>query len=334
MGISYNNLQIHTFSNAHYNSCKQQLVVFRHLIWVLILLYLPLNLKAQNSEFEYFSDYTYHDYPIITFKENFFNQPVYYIDGIKVKQNEVKAFMDIMPSGAKAFSNNHTKLVTGTALRYASLTLLTGSFVFLFTSDPTPQNFRTLFFANITAVPLGVIGTRMGENAKRKNSSLIENYNYLVARESISGPYLRMDVRFNFIGEKIDIYDGPNLLDKARIRTLMEERPDMYADYQKALKMQKVSFALDLTGLSLTLLTYAYLFTTQFQSSTPSKLAIPFVITTLGLNLTSSQMRRRARNLTRHALDKYNFGENYIPVVKHQSMEFTGPSVTLFNRSF
>lgn len=114
----------------------------------------------------------------------------------------------------------------------------------------------------------------------------------------------------------------------------MEERPDMYAEYQKALKKQKVSFALDLTGLSLMLLTYAYLFSTQFQSSTPSKLVIPFVITNLGLNLTSSQMRRRARNLTRHALDKYNFGETYIPVVKHHSMEFTGPSVTLFNRSF
>lgn len=296
--------------------------------------FLSFNLKAQNSEFEYFSDDTYHDYPIITFKENFFNHPVYYIEGIKVKQTEVKAHMEIMPGEAKSFGNNHAKLVTGTALRYASLTLLTGSLVFLFTSDPTPQNFRTWFFANITAVPLGAIGTRMGENAKRKNSNLIENYNYLVARESISGPYLRMDVRFNFIGEKIDIYDGPNRLDKARIRTLMEERPNMYADYQKALKMQKVSFALDLTGLSLTLLTYAYLFTTQFQSSTPSKLAIPFVITNLGLNLTSSQMRRRARNLTRHALDQYNFGEKYIPVVKHQSFDFTGPSVTLFNRSF
>lgn len=304
------------------------------LTFTVLFFFLSFNLKAQNSEFEYFSDYTYHDYPIITFKENFFNQPVYYIEGIKVKQNEVKAFMDIMPDDVKSFGNNHNKLVTGTALRYASLTLLTGSLVFLSTSDITPQNFRTWFFVNITAVPLGAIGTHMAEDAKRKNSNLIENYNYLVARESITEPYLRMDVRFNFIGQKIDIYDGPNRLDKARIRTLMEERPDIYPDYQKALNKQKVSFVLDLTGLSLTLLTTAYVFTTQFQSSTTSNLVIPFVITNLSLNLTSSLLRRSARNLTRHALNKYNFGEKYIPVVKHQSMEFTGPSVTLFNRIF
>lgn len=292
------------------------------------------NVQAQNQKFEYFSDDKYAGYPIITFKENFFNQPVYFIDGVKSKQKEVRTFMEIMPGDANEFGNNNTKLATGSALRYAALAVITGTGIFLFTNELTPQNIRPWILTNMSGVALSVIGSSMVENAKRKNSNLIENYNFLIARESISGPYLRMDVRQNFIGEKIDIYDGPNLLDKARIRTLMEEKPELYVDYQKALNKQKVVLGLDLTGLAMSILTLTYLVAPQSQPSTPNNLLIPLVFTSLGLGIVSNQFKRSARNLTRHALDRYNFGDRYVPVVRQSSMEFTGPSVTLFSRSF
>jgi hypothetical protein len=308
---------------------------FFGLMFMMIILFLPpINLSAQDTSFEYFSDRKYADYPIITFKENFFNQPVYFIDGVKSRPKEVRAFMEIMPGDANEFGNNNTKLATGYTLRYAGLALSIGTLVFLYTSELTPQNFRPWFLTSTTGMALGMVGSPMVSNAKRRNSRLIENYNYLISREILSIPYLRMDVRFNFIGEKIDIYDGPNLLDKARIRTLMEEKPEMYADYQKALNKQKISFGLDLTNLVVDLVFVTYVVSPQFQSSTPSNLLIPLVFTNLGLGIASGQIRRRARNLTRHALDSYNFGDRLVPVVRQPTMDFTGPSVTLFSMSF
>lgn len=301
---------------------------------VIILCLFPTMVNAQDTSFEYFSDEKYAGYPIITFKENFFNQPVYFIDGVKSRPKEVRAFMEIMPRDANEFGNNNTKLATGSALRYAALAVITGTGIFLFTNELTPQNIRPWIFTNASGVALTTIGSSMVENAKRKNSNLIENYNFLISRESISGPYLRMDVRSNFIGEKIDIYDGPNLLDKARIRTLMEEKPEMYADFQKALNKQKVVFGLDLTGFVVNLLTLTYIVSPRSQPSTQNSLLIPLVFTGLGLGIASTQFKRSARNLTRHALDKYNFGDRHVPIVRQPSMEFSGPSVTLFSRNF
>ena len=332
-GISFFGSNIlKTFRILHFNS--QFIFKSRKILSVVFLCFFSIVLHGQDTSFEYFSESKYKDYPLITFKENFFNQPVYFIDGVKSKPKEVRAFMEIMPGDANEFGNNNTKLTTGYALRYASLVISVGSLAFILTNELTPQNFRPWFFTSMSGMVLGMVGTPMISNAKRRNSRLIENYNYLVAKESITGPYLRMDVRFNFIGEKIDIYDGPNLLDKARIRTLMEGRPDMYADYQKALNKQRISFAMDLTGMALNLLTLTYIVSPQFQSSTPSNLLIPLVFTNLGLGIASGQIQRRARNLTRHALDRYNFGDRYVPVARHSSVEFTGPSFTLFSRSF
>ncbi|WP_373521511.1 hypothetical protein [Aquiflexum sp.] len=334
MDFPLNKIAKISFSKALANFLKIGFGVFWLMIVMIILFYSPINLNAQDTSFEYFSDQKYSGYPIITFKENFFNQPVYLIDGVKSRPKEVRAFMEIMPGDANEFGNNNTKLAVGSALRYAALAVITGTGVFLFTNELTPQNIRPWLFTNASGVTLTTIGSSMVTNAKRKNSKLIENYNYLVARENITGPYLRMDVRLNFIGEKIDIYDGPNLLDKARIRTLMEEKPEMYADYKKALNKQKVVLGLDLTGLVVSLLTLTYIVSPRSQPSTQNSLLIPFVFTGLGLGIASNQFKRSARNLTRHALDRYNFGNRYVPVVRQPSMEFSGPSFTLFSRSF
>jgi hypothetical protein len=155
----------------------------------------------------------------------------------------------------------------------------------------------------------------MEANAKRRIAGTIDKYNFIISRDQLQGHYLTMDVRDNLLGEKIDIYDGPNLLNKAQITTLMESRPDMYADYMKALRKQKMSFALDIGSLALDLVFIAYFISPQLQSSTPNDILIPLVFTNLGLGIISGQVRRSARNLTRSALYSYNFGDRVMPVV-------------------
>jgi hypothetical protein len=292
------------------------------------------NVQAQDQKFEYFSESRYADYPIIGIKENFFGNYIYHADGQKIRPKEVRAYLEILPGDANEFGKSRDKLNTGRVLNYTGIAINLGAFVLLAAGGVTPDDIRPWFLASMAGMVISAIGSNLAINARRDIPNIVSNYNYLVDRDGTSGPYLKMDVRRNFFGEKIDIYDGPNLLDKARIRSMMESRPEMYADYQKALQKQNISVGLDMGKLAVDLLVLTYVISPQFQSSAPSNLLIPLIITDVGLGIASGQFRRSARNLTRKALDLYNFGDRYIPAYKQQSMEFTGPSVTLFSRSF
>jgi hypothetical protein len=295
-----------------------------------------INLKAQDTRFEYFSDQKYADYPLITVKENFFNQPIYFIDGVKASANEVRAFMEIMPGDANDFAQTHTKTTTGTLLNIGGQAVVLGALGYAYNNRNMLNNdiIRNWFFLTIGGGVISGIGRSMNRHGVRKINNLIENHNYLISGDQIGSVYLKMDFRQNFLGEKIDIYDGPNLLDKARIRTLMQDNQEMYEEYQKALNKQNISFALDVTGLLLDIVVISYVISPQFQSSAPSNLLIPLIIADLGINIISSQFRRSARNLTRHALHRYNFGDRALPLGNQNLGEFRGASVTLFRKSF
>lgn len=303
---------------------------------MLFLCFFVIALKAQDTSFEYFSDQKHAGYPLITFKENFFNQPIYFIDGVKASANEVREFMEIMPGDANDFAQTHTKTITGTFLGIGGQAIILGALGYAYNNRNRLNNeiVRNWFFLTIGGGLLSGIGSSMNRQGVRKINNLIENHNYLISEDQIGSVYLKMDFRQNFLGEKIDIYDGPNLLDKARVRTLMKESPELYEDYQKALNKQKISFGLDLTGLLVDIVVISYIISPQFQSSAPSNLLIPLIFTNLGLGIASSQFRRSARNLTRHAVHSYNFGNRLLPIGRQQSIEFRGPSVTLLSRSF
>jgi hypothetical protein len=302
----------------------------------LFFCFFGINLKAQDTRFEYFSDQKYADYPLITFKENFFNQPVYYIDGAKSSANEVRAFMEIMPGDANDFAQTHTKSTTGTLLKIGGQAVVLGALGYAYNNRNMLNNdiVRNWFFLTIGGGVISGIGRSMNRHGVRKINNLIENHNYLISGDQIGSVYLKMDFRQNFLGEKIDIYDGPNLLDKARIRTLMQDNQGIYEEYQKALNKQKISFGLDITGLLVDIVLISYVISPRFQSSAPSNLLIPLVIVDLGINILSSQFRRSARNLTRHALHRYNFGDRALPLARQNPSEFRGPSVPIFRKSF
>lgn len=303
---------------------------------LLFLCIFGIPLKAQDTRFEYFSDQKYADYPLITFKENFFNQPVYFIDGVKSSANEVRAFMEIMPGDANDFAQTHTKTTTGTLLNIGGKAVVLGALGYAFNNRNMLNNdiVRNWFFLSIGGGVISGIGRSMNRHGVRKINNLIENHNYLISGDQIGSVYLKMDFRQNFLGEKIDIYDGPNLLDKARIRTLMQDNQEIYEEYQKALNKQKISFGLDITGLLVDIVLISYVISPQFQSSAPSNLLIPLIIVEFGISILSSQFRRSARNLTRNALHRYNFGDRALPLVRQNPGEFGGPTVTFFRKSF
>ncbi len=268
---------------------------------------IPIVGNAQEDDVNYFTQKTYPEHPLITFKENFWGVPVYLIEGQKAKASEVRAYMDILPGDARDFNRSHIKVMTGTGLRLAGLGLTTGSLIYFLGTDITNQNIRNWFFINLAGGVMGTIGQNMSYNGKRQINNFIGNYNFLIRQEEIDKPYLQMDNRINFLGEKIDIYHGPNLLDKRQLSIMMGDYPELLDHLQKAQRRQQLSSALDILSLVSSLVTVAYIISPQFQSSAPNRFMAPLVGFNIGLGVSSSFVRRSARNNTREALYKFNF---------------------------
>lgn len=273
--------------------------------------------QAQDKRSPFYQENKYADYPVITFRENFLNLPVYYINGEKSKPQEVRAYLEILPGDAQDFTANTAKLRIGHALYLTSLGIGLGSTAYLYTNELRQDDYLPFFIMTVGGSLLGNIGGGMESNAKMHLSNILENYNFVIDSDRLGSHCLKMKIEGNLIGQKINIYDGPNMLNKAQIRTLMENRPDMYADYEKAIRKQTFANILDVADLGLTLVFTWYFISPQFQSSTPNDILLPLVFTNLGLSIVSGQVRRSARNLTRSALDRYNFGDTAVPVSRN-----------------
>lgn len=124
-------------------------------------------------------------------------------------------------------------------------------------------------------------------------------------------PFLRIDYRSTFIGDRIDILDGPRVLTKQEVFQLMQTQPEAFEKYQMAMKKQRTSKWLDGTTFLATAGVIALSFIPPQSSSysTRSNLLLPLSITTIGLGIASGFFRRSSRNMTKEAVDLYNFSE-------------------------
>ena len=124
-------------------------------------------------------------------------------------------------------------------------------------------------------------------------------------------PFLRVEYRETFIGDRIDILDGPRVLTKEEVFQMMQTQPTAFEKYQQAMKKQRTSKLLDGATFLTTVGVIALSFIPPQSSSynTRNNLLLPAVITTLGLGIASGFYRRSSRNMTKEAVDLYNFSE-------------------------
>lgn len=138
-------------------------------------------------------------------------------------------------------------------------------------------------------------------------------------------PFLRVETKRNFFNQKVEVLDGPRSLRKNEVTILLAEDPDALAIYQKSLKRTTISSMLAATELGLFVGTAYLVFAPQQQSSTISNLFWPFTIGTLVVGIASGIYRRDVRNLTREAVDLYNFGNQNGPPVYFQDNRIDQP---------
>lgn len=271
---------------------------------VVLLLFTSILANAQTT---YFDEGRYKDYPIITFRENLLGNPVYKIEGKKIKASEVRRYMEIMPGDANEFIQNQRKIMTGVGLKNASRLLFIGSTYFMFNNNITPESLRNYFLISTIGTAINRVGADMKTNGIRKANFLIDNHNYLIRKEQIEGMYLRSDFRRNFFGQKMDIYEGPNLLSKHRLKLIKEDYPELKLALNKAERIQTTSSILSGIRVASDFVILAYIISPRLQSSTPSDLLVPLVATSLSINLTTPLLERSARNKTRIGLQNFNF---------------------------
>lgn len=128
-------------------------------------------------------------------------------------------------------------------------------------------------------------------------------------------PYLQLDIRQNFLTQKIDFLDGPKVLSKAEIESLMAESTPETADlYLRSMAQQRIASIMAIGGLAATIGTTIYVISPQQQSSQTSNLFFPLLISSVALEIGSGIFKRKSRNLAREAVDSYNFGRSDQPV--------------------
>lgn len=143
--------------------------------------------------------------PRISYRENFFGNHVYLVNGQKVKAAEIEKLMSTFPEDAYLFSKANQKMVMGESLRWGAWVMATGSLVYLFSGEFNQQ--RALIVGGLTlgAITLSTISVSMKRNGKRETSHAIEIFNYKVSRGIGYGPSLKikisplaMGLRLNF----------------------------------------------------------------------------------------------------------------------------------------
>ncbi len=134
----------------------------------------------------------------------------------------------------------------------------------------------------------------------------------LMAQET---PFLKLNIHKNFLNQKIDFLEGPKVLSKVEIQTLMSQATPETADlYRKSVSKQQIANILSIGAFASVIGTTVYIVAPQQQSSQMSNLAWPLLISSLAFEISSGIFNRSARNIAREAVDSYNFGRTDKPV--------------------
>lgn len=281
-------------------------LTFIYFFTLILFIYSPLAFSQNTqSSHAYFSG-SYSQQPVITFKEGFLNKTTYYLDGEKSSPKEVANLLNSVQTEDFRFTPYQRKKNLGTGLMLSGLAVNLGSVAYLFTNEITPATIRPWYLVTLGSGILQATGNIISRNSERKIERTLTDFN---AYHYSKGPgaYLSLNVSENFFGSKIDIYEGPMLLQNAQVLSRLTSNEEAHRMFKQVIKRQKVSTITNVTNSALGLGIMFVAIGFERQSSTQNQLLLPMTFTGIGLNVFSSFFDRRTRNLTREALHRYNY---------------------------
>ncbi|MDG1277331.1 MAG: hypothetical protein P8O16_08630 [Algoriphagus sp.] len=283
------------------------ITTYTKLFLLFCLLSASISLQAQTNQNSpsYFPG-TYSQQPIITFKEGFLNQTTYYLDGEKSSAKEVGDLLNSIENEDFEFLGYQRKKGWGTAINLTGLAVNLGSIAYLITNEITPATIRPWFLVTLGGGVLLVTGDQIVQNAQKKIPRSFDDFNAYHYSGGINS-YLRMDVKDGFLAPKIDIYEGPMLLQKDQVLSRLQANEQAYQLYEQVLKRQKVSTVTHIANAALGIGVIFAAIGYEQQSSSQNDLLIPMSLTGIGLGIFSKNYDRKTRNLTRKVLQGYNY---------------------------
>lgn len=144
----------------------------------------------------------------------------------------------------------------------------------------------------------------------------------LFAQES---PFLRVETKRNILTQKVEVFEGSRPLRREEVTILLARDADALALYQKSLRRQKINVALSVLNVGLFAGSTFLVISPQSQSSKFSNLFWPITLGTLGVGIVSGILSGDVRELTREAVDLYNFGNQGGPPVYFQENRIDQP---------
>ena len=249
---------------------------------------------------------SYSTQPVITFKEGFLNQTIYYLDGQKSSPAEVAALLNSVQNEEFRFSAYQKKKNWGTTINLAGLAVNIGSAAYLFTNEITPANVRPWFWVTFGGGVVQGTGSILIRDADRRIRRSINDFNAYHYSGGVNA-FLSIDVMDSFFGPKINIYEGPMVLEKDQVLARFQSNPEALQLYKQVLKREKVSTVANVVNSALGIGVFFLAVGFESQSSSQNDLLIPLTFTGVGLNIFSRFYERKTRNLTRDVLYKYNY---------------------------
>ncbi len=280
-------------------------LLFGYLFALFIGINPSLHAQSTQKSLPYFPD-NYSEQPVITYKEGFLSRTTYFLDGEEASPREVATLFKSVNAETFKFLSHHRKKYLGTTVLFSGLAVNIGSIAYLFTNEITSANVVTWYLVTTGGGLLQATGNILVQDAERRIGLSIDDFN-AYHYSGGADAYLSMDVSARFFGPKIDIYEGPMLLQNEQILSFLKSNKEAFDLYEQVQKRQKVSTATHIVNSALSIGVMFVAVGFQRQSSRQNQLLLPMTFTGIGLNVFSSFFERRTRNLTREALYRYNY---------------------------
>lgn len=281
--------------------------IFRKSLVIVCSFFIGTPLFAQNQQnaTTYYPE-KYSQQPIITFREGFLNKRTYFLDSIKSSPKVVKETLKSIQHEDFDIHSLQRKKDWGTGISLTGLGTGIATFTYFLTNEITPTNIKPLVWGTLGSEILLIAGNALKSDSQKRITKTIDDFNAYHYFGN-SSKFLRLDIKYQFLGQKIDIYEGTKLLQRDQISSLLqsnEKAIETYSIIQKRQKVSKVSHVVNQgLGIGILFLMLGY----QNQSSTQNDLIFPLIITGTGLSIFSNNYDRKTRNLARTAIHRYNY---------------------------
>ncbi len=154
---------------------------------------------------------------------------------------------------------------------------------------------------------------------------IVSNADWAVAQDR---PYLIINYRSNLLGQRLEIYDGEQRLNRTQISTVLQNDPDAYDLYRRALVNKRWQTAMDVSAGAMLAGSLYLIILPQNTQTASNNLFLPIIIGNVVSGLASGIFRRKSRELTSQAIEVYNLGAQGNPYIQQQNNTYNFPGMS------